>query len=81
MRRLHSGLNEDAGRVLLAADLPAWLAVRPQYQAQAQALQDFHQRSNQHFFAAPGDVPPDLADDTQSLRQLARALAQSEGQT
>ena len=78
LRRLHSALNEDAGRVLLAADVPAWLAQRPQYQAQAAALQDLHQRSSQHFFAAPGHAPPDLAADTQRLRNLARALAQSE---
>ena len=78
MRRLHSALNEDAGRVLLAADVPAWLNQRPQYQAHAAALQDFHQRSSQHFFAAPGDAPPNLADHTQRLRHLARALAQSE---
>ena len=78
MRRLHSALNEDAGRVLLAADVPAWLNQRPQYQAHAAALQDFHQRSSQHFFAAPADAPPNLADHTQRMRHLPRALAQSE---
>ncbi len=81
LRRLHTALNEDAGRVLLAADVPAWLTRRPQHQAQAGALQEFHQRSSRHFFAAPGDAAPDLAADAQHLRQLARALAQSEAQT
>jgi len=78
LRRLHAALNEDAGRVLLATDVPAWLAQRPQYQAQATALQHFHQRSSRHFFAPPGDAAPDLAADAQHLRQLSRALAQSE---
>lgn len=80
LRRLHQGLNEDAGRVLLAADLPAWLQQRPQYLPLAEALQAFHRHSTQHFFAAPGETPPDPAAQALALRRLARSLAKAEAQ-
>lgn len=59
-RRLHAALRSDAGRVLLAADLPAWLAARPRYAALQEPLMAFHQRSSLRFFA-PGALQADAA--------------------
>jgi mxaA protein len=51
MRRLHAALRADAGRVLLAADLAAWLAERPRFAGLAGPLADFHAASERQFFA------------------------------
>ena len=79
-RHVHAALRADAGRVLLAADLPRWLAERPRYAGLAEALQQFHARSAVCFFATPQAVP-DAAQrqaDAQALRGLAQALARAE---
>jgi len=79
MRRLHAALQDDAGHVVLATDLPAWLARRPRYADLADALQAFHARSERFFFSAHAPAPaPDHGEDAAELRRLAQALAQRE---
>lgn len=78
MRRLHAGLDEDAGRVLLASDLPAWLQARPQHQAQAEALLAFGHWSAQHFYGGRPAREAEVAGRASALRALARALAAAE---
>ena len=53
LRALHRALHADAGRVLLAADLPAWLAGRVRYAGQAAELAHFQALSQQWFFGQP----------------------------
>ena len=80
-RRLHAALRADAGRVLLAADVPGWLAVRPRYAALREPLLAFHQRSSQRFFAPDTrdtSVASVHAQDAAALRALSQALARAE---
>jgi mxaA protein len=78
VRRLHSALNEDAGRVMLAADLPAWLAERPRYRVLEPALQQFHAHSSLRFFASTPRSAADVAAETQAIATLSQALARLE---
>lgn len=74
-RHVHAALQADAGRVLLAADLPGWLAQRPRYAGLAAALGQFHAQSALSFFAPPADQPD--ADQRQAQAQALCALAQA----
>lgn len=79
-RRLHAALRADAGRVLLAADVPAWLAARPRYAALLDPLLAFHQRSSQRFFAPvdPGPGAPSTgAAEAHAARADGRAAARA----
>lgn len=91
-RRLHAALRADAGRVLLRADVPGWLARRPGYAPLAGALDEFFARSSERFFAprAEGEPAPagrsaqattgltDLSVEAAALRALSQALARAE---
>ena len=92
-RRLHAALRADAGRVLLRADVPGWLARRPGYAPLASALDEFFARSSERLLRPPGrgrtrtrrpQRPGDdgfdrsTAPKPQPLRALSQALARAE---
>lgn len=77
LRQLHRGFDASAGRRLLAADVPAWLASRPGWRGLGADIAAYFEASRLAFFAgdataAATRLPPDR------LRGLARALAAHE---
>lgn len=74
--RVHAALRAQAGRNLLARDLPDYLAARPGLAALADELRAFHQASEVLFFQPGAKAAPDW--DLARLRRLAGALAEVE---
>lgn len=74
--RVHAALREQAGRNLLARDLPAYLAARPGLAPLADELLAFHEASAALFFQPGTAAAPGW--DLGRLRRLAEALAEAE---
>lgn len=74
--RVHAALRAQAGRNLLAPDLPAYLAARPGLAPMAGELHAFHQASAALFFQPAAG--PATGWDLARLRRLAVALAEVE---
>jgi mxaA protein len=77
LRAVHAGLNHSAGQVLLAADLPGFLARRPALAPHQAELRQFFALSDAVFFA--GQQAPD--DAAAQLRGWLTRWARAERRT
>jgi mxaA protein len=76
---LHQALNRQAGQVLFAGSLPAFVQQQPAFAPLQGALAEFFARSEAEFFAPAAAVQGPAQDDTLAwLRDLARQLRAAE---
>ncbi len=75
-QRLHRAINESAGHVVQASDLPRFIRQWPHFDEVRPALEKFFALSNTRFFAVSvSDETFDLAGLSRSLRQIERSVA------